>query len=112
MAGFCFSGSIPRSRMAFSRTLASTPSPVFSAAKACSVASTIFAAPKTVGAERDEFARYPLGDTFRQHLHVIRCGDERARCALQRLRNVRHLCFLCGMQHVPARAIVGIAIQL
>src|SRR5580658_8917726 len=66
--------------------------------------SAILAAPETICAERHQLARNPLRDTFRQYLHVIRRGDERASCAFQRLGNVGYFCFLRGMQHVPARA--------
>src|SRR4030088_2934754 len=135
MAGLRFSGSIPRSRIAFSSSFALTPSPLsffsppFSPARACSVASTIcfastskkspqgrriLAAPETVRAKRHQLARNPLSKTLRQNLHVIRCRNKRARAgrALQCLRNVWHLRLLRRVQHIPACAIVRLAIEL
>src|SRR5215469_7923406 len=57
---------------------------------------TILAAAKAIGAERNQLARYPLAQAFRQNLHVIGCRDEGSRRVFQRLRDVGHLRRLSG----------------
>src|ERR1700722_9972962 len=72
---------------------------------------TIFAATKPICSKRYELSRQPLCQRFRQSLHVIGCGDERSRCIFQRLSYKRNLRRLPWMEHVPAFAVVGVAIE-
>src|SRR5579859_652562 len=72
----------------------------------------ILAAPEAVRAQRYQFSWDPLGDTLRQYLHVIRCRDEWAGRALQGFGYVGHFGLLCRVEHVPAGAVVGFAIEL
>src|SRR5277367_886059 len=38
---------------------------------------SILTAAKAICSERDQLSRHPLGQGFRQHLHVVRRGDKR-----------------------------------
>src|ERR1700691_4364761 len=71
----------------------------------------ILAAPEAVRAERHQAAWHPPRNRLRQDFHVIRSRDEDARRTLEAAGDVRHARSLSGMKHVPALAIVGLAIQ-
>src|SRR5438270_3560040 len=71
-----------------------------------------FAAAEAVGAERDELSGHPLTQAFRQHFHVIGGCDKWSRSIFQHLRDIRDLGRFGRMEHVPALAIIGVAIKL
>src|SRR5215467_15064633 len=72
---------------------------------------TVVTAAEAVSAEGDERTRNPAGDRLGQNLHVVGRGDEDTFCVFQTLTDERYLGRLPRVQHVPALAVVGFAIE-
>ena len=124
IAGFFFSGSIPRSLMAFSTSLASICLSRASAESAPTATNRASTSKKSRSALRPSLrpnpsvpsahdrARQPAIDRVGQRLQVIRRRHDHALGLRQALGDVRHAGLLRRVQHVPAIARVAVTIQL